>query len=66
MLLSEHTGTHMDAPAHFSKGGKYMHEIPMENLMGPAVVIDIKEQAKTNKDYGLTVDDILGEDLCLF
>ena len=55
----------MDAPAHFSKGGKYMHEIPMENLMGPAVVIDIKEQEKTNKDYGLTVDDILGEDVCL-
>ena len=42
-----------------------MHEIPMENLMGPAVVIDIKEQAKTNKDYGLTVDDILDEDVCL-
>ena len=60
VLMNEHTGTHIDAPAHTSKGGKYVDEIPVGDLIGPAIVIDIKEKAKTNRDYALTVEDIKG------
>jgi len=42
----EHTGTHMDAPAHFIKGGWRVHQIPLEKFSGPAAVIDISEKAK--------------------
>lgn len=54
LLIDEHTGTHMDAPAHFLPGshtdidgasevGDITAEyVPLEQLMGPAVVIDIE------------------------
>jgi len=42
----EHAGTHIDAPAHFIKGGWRVHQIPLEKFSGPAVVIDITEKAR--------------------
>lgn len=53
LLIDEHTGTHVDAPAHFipepgtglphaaDVGAITVEQIPLEQLMGPAVVIDI-------------------------
>lgn len=29
---SEHTGTHIDAPSHFSKGGQTVNQIPVQKL----------------------------------
>ena len=58
MEFYEHMGTHIDAPYHFAKNGQYLHEIPPERLMGPGVVIDVKEKAADNPNYGVTVDDI--------
>ena len=60
-MFNEHTGTHIDAPVHTWKTGIHVDEIPIGDLIGPAVVINIKEKAKTNQDYGLTVEDIKGE-----
>ncbi len=37
---AEHGGTHLDAPIHFAEGGRSAAEIPVEDLTGPAVVID--------------------------
>ncbi|VFN02525.1 MAG: Kynurenine formamidase [Candidatus Kentron sp. G] len=56
---AEHGGTHMDAPVHFHKGGRAVHEIPVEQLIGQGAVIDISRQATENRDYRLTAEDIL-------
>ena len=32
--MGSHTGTHIDAPSHFVDGGKTLHEIPMDALVG--------------------------------
>src|SRR5688572_24973865 len=37
----EHGGTHLDAPIHFGEGKHFNHEIPLERLVAPAVVIDV-------------------------
>lgn len=38
---AEHGGTHVDAPAHFAKGSQRLDQIPMSNLLGPGVMINI-------------------------
>lgn len=54
----EHGGTHLDAPVHFAEGANAADEIPLERLIGPAVVIDVRQQASADPDYALTVDDV--------
>ena len=56
---SEHGGTHMDAPIHFAKGRQTLDQVPVERLIGPAVVIDVREKCETDADYQLTTEDIL-------
>ncbi len=53
--MLEHYGTHLDAPAHFPPGKKTVDQIPPERLLGPAVVIDIRKEARKNADYRLSV-----------
>jgi len=55
---SEHGGTHLDAPSHFSKGKWSAEQIPLENLTGEAVVIDAIDSALKNPDYLISVADI--------
>ena len=43
LRMGSHTGTHIDAPIHFLPGGAGAEEIPLENLVGPARVIEIKD-----------------------
>src|SRR5580765_7653854 len=47
---AEHGGTHVDAPSHFAKGRHAVDEIPLANLIGPAVVVDVTEAASKNAD----------------
>ena len=56
----EHGGTHLDAPVHFAEHGWSVEEIPLERLLAPAVVIDIRPQAAEDADYRLTVEDVEG------
>lgn len=56
--VSEHTGTHIDAPLHFTADGKSVAELPVEDLVGPLVVVDIRAKAADNADAQLTPDDI--------
>ncbi|MBX3011263.1 MAG: cyclase family protein [Caldilineaceae bacterium] len=56
-LVVEHTGTHMDAPFHFSDQDS-ADEIPIEQLVGPLAVIDIRAKAEADPDAQLTPDDI--------
>ncbi len=55
----EHGGTHLDAPIHFAKDGLTADRIPVEQFIGPAVVIDISARASKDPDYRLTRDDVL-------
>ena len=56
--LVEHTGTHMDAPFHFSTGGMSADQIPLSMLIVPLVVVDIREKAEENPDAQLTLEDL--------
>jgi arylformamidase len=40
-----HTGTHVDAPLHFIKGGTPIDQVPLEPFVGPARVIDCSAEA---------------------
>jgi arylformamidase len=41
--FGSHTGTHVDAPKHFFDDGAGVDALPLEVLMGPAVLIDVGE-----------------------
>jgi kynurenine formamidase len=56
--LMEHTGTHMDAPLHFSADGMTIDAIPVTDLVVPMAVINITERAAGNADAAVTPDDI--------
>jgi kynurenine formamidase len=41
LILGTHTGTHIDAPRHFIPGGQTVDLLPLEQLVGPASVLDL-------------------------
>lgn len=55
----EHGGTHLDAPIHFSEQGRSSEQIPVAQLIGAAVVVDITDKVAQAPDYLLTRDDVL-------
>jgi kynurenine formamidase len=55
---AEHGGTHLDAPVHFAKGRHHVDEIPLEQLMGNGIVIDVTSQCANNPDYLVSVADL--------
>lgn len=54
----EHTGTHLDAPIHFAEDAQTAEEIPVENLVVPLVVVDIRERAESDADAQVMPEDI--------
>ena len=54
---SEHGGTHSGAPVHFAEKGKTVGQLPIEQLIGAAVVVDVSTKANANADYQATVAD---------
>jgi len=54
----EHLGTHIDAPNHFALNQPSVDQIPFEQLVGPAVVIDVTEKADRDADYTLSPADV--------
>lgn len=51
--MLEHYGTHLDAPAHFPPGKATVDQIPVKQLFGPAVVIDVRAESGKDADYQL-------------
>lgn len=43
LVLGTHTGTHIDAPRHFIPGGVTVDQIPLDQLVGPASVLDLTD-----------------------
>ena len=55
IFLSSHTGTHIDAPYHFAKKGKKIHELDPSRFMQNAILIRIKSKP----NYSITKSDIV-------
>ena len=54
----EHGGTHLDAPVHFAAGHQSVERIPLERLIGPALVIDVSERAAADPVCRLQPEDV--------
>jgi kynurenine formamidase len=48
---AEHGGTHLDAPIHFAEGRWTTDQIPLDRLIGQAVVVDVQRGADSSADY---------------
>ncbi|MDH3649553.1 MAG: cyclase family protein [Saprospiraceae bacterium] len=56
---AEHGGTHMDAPVHFAAGMQAMDEVPIDRLIGEAVVLDVSLAALLDPDYQISIEDFV-------
>lgn len=54
---SEHGGTHIDAPVHFAQGKWTVDQIPLDRLIGSAIVLDVSAASAANADYQVSVAD---------
>lgn len=58
ITLSEHTGTHFDAPIHWHTGralpNNAVDTLPVEHMIAPACVIDCSREAAADPDFLLT------------
>ena len=54
---AEHGGTHIDAPVHFAKGHWSVDQIPLEQLMGAGIVVDVSAACAADRDYRVTAED---------
>ena len=53
---AEHGGTHIDAPVHFAQGHLTTDQIPLDRLIGPALVVDLRAEAdRAGADYLIPV-----------
>src|SRR5688572_25376439 len=55
---SEHGGTHLDSPVHFAQGRWTTDQIPLDRLIGSAVVVDVSAASAANPDYQVAVADL--------
>jgi kynurenine formamidase len=57
--MPEHGGTHLDAPYHFSETGNTIDQVPLTQLLGAAFVIDVSAKAASDRDYRLSLADVM-------
>lgn len=58
VTFTEHSGTHLDAPAHFAAGGHTTDQMPARQFFAPLAIISIADRAARDPDTGVTVEDI--------
>lgn len=58
IIFDEHTGTHMDAPAHFVAGQLTVDKLPVDKFFAPLAVVSIEDRAAKNADALVMVDDL--------
>lgn len=63
--MGSHTGTHIDAPRHYLPGGATVDQLPLEVLIGPAIVADMTAY-KTIDAQALALVGIRGNKRVLF
>jgi arylformamidase len=59
--LGAHTGTHVDAPAHFVDGATPIDEVSLYSLVGPAVVVDVTAVVGDVQVYDLEAAGLEGQ-----
>ncbi len=55
---AEHGGTHLDAPIHFFEGRRTADAIPLEQLIGIGVRVDVSGKCAKHRDYRVNVEDL--------
>lgn len=58
ITIGEHSGTHWGTPNTFIEGATSAEQVPVEKLVAPAVVIDIRDKAAQDENYRLSVGDV--------
>jgi kynurenine formamidase len=58
LTIFEHSGTHIDAPFHFSADGASVDQLPVEQLMAPLCIVDIVEKAAQDPNAMVEPEDI--------
>ena len=66
MHLGNHTGTHIDFPAHVIKGGKTSSHFAIENLIGSGLIIEVPDTAKSITKSFITDQPIMSNDFVFF
>ena len=51
-------GTHVDPGAHFVDGRRFLDEIPVDEMVLPLVVIDVREAVRLDPDYCIGLEDV--------
>jgi len=59
--FGSHTGTHADAARHFFDDGQTVDKIPLERLIGPAVLISFADDVRAVGAAELRAHDLRGE-----
>lgn len=57
--FDEHSGTHVDAPAHFGEGAATVDRIDPAELVLPVAVLDVRERLAGDPDGAVVPDDVL-------
>ena len=65
MTINTHHGTHIDAPRHFYPDGRCIDEMPLDAVMGPVRVVEIRDTELIKPDE-LVVHDIRPDERILF
>src|SRR5512139_922770 len=50
MSMATHLGTHVDPPAHYLDGGATADQIPLEAMIGPGIVLDMRGRAQIDRE----------------
>lgn len=58
IAIGEHSATHWGTPNTFIEGARSADMFTAEELVVPAVVIDIRDKGASNADYRLSLDDV--------
>ena len=58
LTIFEHTGTHIDAPLHFTEAGTSVADLEPQNLVCPLCIIDIKNKAKDDANAMVAKADV--------
>jgi kynurenine formamidase len=56
--LTEHVGTHLDAPCHFVEGGLAVDQLSLNTLVAPLAVVSIADRAAGDPDAALERGDL--------
>ena len=58
--FGSHTGTHVDAPRHFLNDGMPIDEVPLDRLIGPALLLEFPDEVTAVGEEHLRAHDLGG------